>query len=57
MTMSQAGEPNEHPCAECSVRRLSVCAALDKADLRELVHLNRHIHFAAYEAVVAPASV
>jgi CRP/FNR family transcriptional regulator len=51
MTMSQAGEPNEHPCAECSIRRLSVCAALDKADLRELVHLSRHIHFAAGETV------
>jgi CRP/FNR family transcriptional regulator, anaerobic regulatory protein len=51
MTMSQAGEPNEHPCAECSIHRLSVCAALDKADLRELAHLSRHIDFAAGETV------
>jgi CRP/FNR family transcriptional regulator, anaerobic regulatory protein len=54
MTMSLvAGEPNGHPCAECSIRQLSVCAALDKADLRELAHLGRHIHFSAGETVFA----
>ncbi|MGO8912144.1 MAG: Crp/Fnr family transcriptional regulator [Bradyrhizobium sp.] len=54
MTMSVvAGEPNGNPCAECSVRGLSVCAALDKAELRELAHIGRHIHFAAGETVFA----
>ena len=48
-----AGEPNEHPCAECSVRGFSVCAALDRAELRELEHLGRHVHFAAGETVFA----
>ena len=31
----------------------SVCAALDKAELRELEHLGRHIHFASCETVFA----
>ncbi len=54
MTMSLvAGEPNEHPCAECSVRGLSVCAALDKAELRELAHVGRHVHLKAGETVFA----
>src|SRR5271167_164210 len=48
-----AGEPNDHPCTECSIRRLSVCAALDKADLRELAHLSRRIQFSAGETVFA----
>jgi CRP/FNR family transcriptional regulator len=53
MTSPDTGEPNGHPCAECTVRRLSVCVALDKADLRELAPLSRHIHFAAGETVFA----
>ena len=53
MTSPVTGVPNGHPCAECAIRRLSVCAALDKADLRELAHLGRHVHFAACETVFA----
>jgi len=54
MTMSLvAEEPNGHPCAECTIRRLSVCAALDNAELRELEHLGRHVHFASCETVFA----
>ena len=54
MTMSLvAGEPNGHPCTECAIRRLSVCAALDNAELRELAHLGRHVHFSACETVFA----
>ncbi len=54
MTMSLvAGEPNGHPCAECSIRRLSVCAALEHAELRELAHLSRHVHLGACETVFA----
>lgn len=51
--MSLLGEPNGQPCAECSIRRLSVCAALDRAELRELAHLGRHIRFGAGETVFA----
>jgi CRP/FNR family transcriptional regulator len=53
MMTSDTGEPNGHPCAECTVRRLSVCAALDKAELRELAHLGRHVDFLAGETVFA----
>jgi CRP/FNR family transcriptional regulator, anaerobic regulatory protein len=53
MTSPVTGEPNGHPCAECTVRRLTVCAALDKAELRELAHLGRHAHFLAGETVFA----
>ena len=42
-----AVEPNGQPCIDCSVRQFSLCAALDKAELRELEHLGRHVHFAA----------
>jgi CRP/FNR family transcriptional regulator, anaerobic regulatory protein len=48
-----AGEPNGQPCADCAIRRFSVCAALDNAELRELEHLGRHIHFASCETVFA----
>jgi CRP/FNR family transcriptional regulator, anaerobic regulatory protein len=47
-------EPNGgDPCSECSIHRLSVCAALDKADLRELAHLSRHMHFLPGETIFA----
>jgi CRP/FNR family transcriptional regulator, anaerobic regulatory protein len=48
-----AGEPNGHPCSECSIRWLTVCAALDAAELRELARLSRHMHFSAGETVFA----
>ncbi len=48
-----AGKPNRQACADCVVRRFSVCAALDKAELRELEHLGRHIRFASSETVFA----
>jgi CRP/FNR family transcriptional regulator, anaerobic regulatory protein len=48
-----AGELNGQSCADCAIRRFSVCAALDKAELRELEHLGRHIHFASCETVFA----
>jgi CRP/FNR family transcriptional regulator, anaerobic regulatory protein len=46
-----AGEPNRQPCADCEVRRFSICAALDQPELRELDHLGRHVHFASRETV------
>ena len=48
-----AGEPSGQPCTDCSVRQFSLCAALDKAELRELEHLGRHIHFGSCETVFA----
>ena len=48
-----AVEPSRQPCIDCSVRRLSLCAALDKVELRELEHLGRHIHFQSCETVFA----
>lgn len=53
ITSLVTGEPNGHPCIECAIRRLSVCAALDKAELRELAHLGRHVQFGAGETVFA----
>ena len=47
------GEANGRPCDECSIKRLSVCAALDRAELRELAHLGRQVHFGAGETVFA----
>ena len=50
-----AVEPNERqPCIDCSVRQFSVCAALDRAELRELEHLGRHVHFASVRDGVRP---
>src|SRR6202035_4392293 len=46
-------EPNAQPCADCSVRQFSLCAALDKTELRELEHLGRHVHVASCETVFA----
>jgi CRP/FNR family transcriptional regulator, anaerobic regulatory protein len=46
-----AGEPNGQPCTDCAVRRFSICAALDQAELQELDHLGRHVHFASRETV------
>ena len=48
-----ASEPSGQLCTDCSIRRLSVCAALDRAELRELEHLSRRIHFVSYETVFA----
>ena len=48
-----AGEPNGQACTDCAVRPLSICAALDRAELRELDHLGRHVHFGPRETVFA----
>jgi CRP/FNR family transcriptional regulator len=48
-----AREPAGEPCADCSVRPFSVCAALDKAELRGLEHLGRHVQFSTSETVFA----
>ena len=48
-----AGEPNGQACTDCAVRPLSICAALDRAELRELDHLGRQVHFGPRETVFA----
>jgi len=48
-----ASEPNQQLCADCAVRPLSICAALDRAELRELDHLGRRVQFTSHETVFA----
>ncbi len=52
-----AVEPSGQPCIDCSVRRLSLCAALDKVELRELERLGRHVHFRSCETVFAQEEI
>jgi len=51
------GEPSREPCADCAVRRLSVCAALDRAELRELEQQSRQTRFAPCETVFAQEEI
>ena len=48
-----ASRPNGQACIDCAVRLLSICAALDRAELRELDHLGRRVHFGPRETVFA----
>jgi CRP/FNR family transcriptional regulator len=48
-----AGEAIGQTCIDCAVRQFSVCAVLDRAELRELERLGRHVHFASRETVFA----
>ena len=48
-----AGDLGGQPCADCSIRPFSICAALDQSELRGLEHIGRHIHFAPCETVFA----
>jgi CRP/FNR family transcriptional regulator, anaerobic regulatory protein len=52
-----AGEPNRQVCTDCVVRPFSICAALDRAELRELDHLGRHVHFGPRETVFAQEQI
>lgn len=51
MKFSLPDGANGQPCCDCSVRRFSICAALDKTELRELEPLSHHVHFAPRETV------
>jgi len=51
MKFSLPDEANGQPCCDCTVRRFSICAALDKTELRELEQLSHHVHFAPRETV------
>jgi CRP/FNR family transcriptional regulator len=46
-------EQNQQLCVDCAVRPLSICAALDRAELRELHHLGRRAQFMSHETVFA----
>jgi CRP/FNR family transcriptional regulator, anaerobic regulatory protein len=48
-----ANEPNQLLCSDCAVRPFSFCAAFDQAELRELDHLGRHVHFLPRETAFA----
>jgi CRP/FNR family transcriptional regulator, anaerobic regulatory protein len=48
-----ANEPNQLLCSNCAVRPLSFCAALDRAELLELDHLGRRVHFLPRETAFA----
>jgi CRP/FNR family transcriptional regulator len=52
-----AGNSGGEPCAACSIRPLSICAALAQSELRGLEHLGRHIHFASCETVFAQEEI
>ena len=41
-----AVDPVQQSCSDCSVRRLSVCALLDKDEIEQIELLTRHVRFA-----------
>ena len=52
-----AGEPGGQHCIDCAVRPLSVCAALEPAELQEFEHLSRHVHFVTGGTVFAEEEI
>src|SRR5437762_1471151 len=44
-------------CSACAVRSLSICGALDQADLAEFERIARHVHLAANEALFMAGEV
>ena len=44
-------------CSACTVRSLSICGALDQADLAEFERIARHVHFAPNEALFSVGQV
>jgi CRP/FNR family transcriptional regulator, anaerobic regulatory protein len=48
-----ANEPNRLLCSDCAVRPFSFCATLDRAELHELDHLGRRVHFLPRETAFA----
>src|SRR4030095_7131133 len=44
-------------CSACTVRSLSICSALDQADLAEFERIARQVHLAPNEALSAPGQV
>ncbi|MEK9285224.1 MULTISPECIES: helix-turn-helix domain-containing protein [unclassified Bradyrhizobium] len=50
-------EPNGHSCSDCAVREFAVCSSLDAAELRELEHLGRRVHFIAGQTVFSEEDI
>jgi CRP/FNR family transcriptional regulator len=48
---------NQQSCDDCAVRGLSVCALLDKDEIRQIELLTRHVQFAACETVFAQEDI
>ena len=44
-------------CSACTVRSLSICGALDQADLAEFERIARHVHLAPNEALFTAGQV
>lgn len=50
-------DPNAQPCAGCTVRPLSICASLDKAEMGAFEQFGRHVHFSACDTVFAEEEI
>jgi CRP/FNR family transcriptional regulator len=46
-------ESHGQSCDDCSVRQLSICASLDRNEMREIEHLSRQVHFQPGESAFA----
>ena len=46
-----------HACKDCSVRETSACSALDMAELADLEHLGRTVHFATGETIFSEEEI
>lgn len=46
-----AVDPNGQACTDCAVRQFSLCASLDKVEMREFEQLSRRVQFASCETV------
>ena len=52
-----AEQSNVPPCADCTVRPFTICAALATAELQELEQLGRHVHFKPNQMVFAQEEI
>jgi CRP/FNR family transcriptional regulator, anaerobic regulatory protein len=52
-----AVDPNGQSCADCAVREFSVCASLDKIEMRDFEQLGRWAHFSTCETVFAQEDI
>ena len=52
-----AVDPNGQGCADCAVRGFSVCASLDKIEMRDFEQLGRRAHFSTCETVFAQEDI
>ena len=52
-----AVDPVQQSCSDCAIRRLSVCALLDKDEIQQIELLTRHVRFAPCETVFAQEDI